>query len=200
MTKPKLPEENKPQDRLEEDVVKEMRFNVMADEVIRVCDNYMTHRYFDGIDFDEISMFTEVNRRMYVGRMGLTSKYLGYVQIDQLKRLSLNGVRVRIVYMWLPMFKYWQELANKLHEIFPPIPGDVERELFTPTSQNLHLTHGSPGRKPDEHYDEAYQRIRDGEDEMEVFKWYCEVEKIRSSNIYIKKSFKAAMRRRSKKA
>lgn len=199
MTKPILPEQKQPQEPLEEDVMKEVRFNASAEDLFRVCDNYMTHRYFDDINITDITKFMEGNKRMYVGQMGLISKYLGYVQIDQLKRLSTKGVRVRIVCMWLPMFKYWQELAMNLQKVFALIPEDMERELFTPSSQNLNLTRGSPGRKPDELYDQAYQRIRDGEDEMGVFKWYCAAAKIKYIDYSIKRCFKEAMKRRSKK-
>lgn len=61
------------------------------------------------------------------------------------------------------------------------------------------LQRGKPGRTPDPSYDEAYQRILNGESVEDAFKWFCDEEKIAKPDKGIRDSFKAALKRRQNK-
>jgi hypothetical protein len=55
---------------------------------------------------------------------------------------------------------------------------------------------GKPGRKRDPYYDEAAQRIRDGQSYDKVFEWWCQVTETAKPDKGVRDSFKQAIKRR----
>lgn len=62
--------------------------------------------------------------------------------------------------------------------------------------QPMNLQSKPSGRKTDTDYDEAFKKLKQGEDELLVFKWVCEQRGWRNAGRDERASFKAAMRRR----
>ncbi len=194
-------------EKLEVDEIEvfEGRFKATKDEIAKVTDNFIKNHYFDGLDFLAFIIGWDDGRRVYYGKRkdettrGVTTITLGYIEVTQLKRLSDMGVRVRIVCIWPPLLKYWEELPKALESIFPTIEklariqGENGEELFD-------LTLGKPGRKSDPDYDTAYKRLQDGEEYDVVFKWYCEKSELDMPNEYDRNRFKVAMKYRENKS
>lgn len=55
------------------------------------------------------------------------------------------------------------------------------------------------GRRPDQEYDLAYEKLQNGETEKVVFKWYCDQRGITNPDRNDRKNFKGAMKYRDRK-
>jgi hypothetical protein len=183
----------------------EGRFQASVDDIIKVTDNFIRKRDYDGIHFLDFVICWEDKRRMYYGRRRDESTQiqftitLGYIEITKLRRLSEVGVRVRIVCVWPPLLKYWEEIPKILEDMFEVIKTEV-RIKEEHGEKRIDLTRGKPGRKPDPLYDQTFQRIQDGEDYLDVFKWWCQEGGIEKPTSYDRKRFKTAMKRRQNKS
>ena len=156
----------------------EERYQATRGEIAKICDNYILNRDFDGIILQNIQIGWEDHRRIYFGNIHEDNsqlpytRTLGYVEINELQRLSSVGVRVRIVCVWPPLLSYWEELSQYLKSRFPIITGQA-RIGIEGGQRTINLTQKKAGRKPDILYDQAYQRILEGDDNDVVFRWFC---------------------------
>jgi len=191
--------------KIEEIEVFEGRFQATKEQLSNICDNYVKNRYFDGIKFLEISIQWEENRRVYYGMreyddfQAVYTRTLGYVEVTQLLRFDSLGVRVRIVCLWPPLLKYWEELPEILGGFFPKVER-IARVQGEHGKELIDLTSKKPGRKGDSLYDDAFRRLQDGEDNLSVFQWFCTQGNIINPDKHLRDSFKAAMKRRQNKS
>ena len=188
----------------EEFEIFEGRFQTTREEIATVCDSFIQLRDYGGIAFQDFQIGWAGDQRIYYGirkdDSDLISKsiLLGYVDVSPLKRLSNGGVRIRVMCVWAPLLKYWEELPAILIDLFPVI--ESEARVNTWNSDNpMILASKKPGRQTDPNYDEAHRRIEKGEDVLSVFKWYCDQEDISEPDKFDRKRFKEAMKRREGK-
>ena len=192
------------QNLTEEIEVYEGRFQANKDQIAQICDNFIRNRYYDGISFRNIQSGWEENRHIYYGIRSDDdvqipyARTLGYVEVSKLHRLSTVGVRVRIVCVWPPLLRYWEELPQILTSLFSTIT-EHARITQEDGQRTIKLARRNAGRKPDKFYDRAYQLILDGEAYEDVYTWYCNQEGIQNPNKYDRKRFKEAIKRRDTK-
>jgi len=89
-------------------------------------------------------------------------------------------------------YDHYLDALQKHCESFPNF-GLVE------VDNTIDLQLRKPGRPSDPLYDEAFQRILEGESEKSAFAWFCDKAKIENPDKGVRDSFKAALKRRQKK-
>ena len=121
-----MEENRKPKFANEEIEIFEGRFQATKDEIANVVDNFIKNHDFGGIEFIDFVIGWQDFRRMYYGtRKEITAQIpttitLGYLEVTPLQRLSENVNRVRVVCVWPPLLKYWEELGQVIHKLFSP--------------------------------------------------------------------------------
>ena len=187
----------------EEFEIFEGRFQTTREEIATVCDNFIQSRDYDGIAFQDFQIGWAGDQRIYNGvrkddnDQHNKSILLGFVEVSSLKNFSVGGVRIRIVCVWPPLLRYWEELPGNLADIFLVI--ESESRIFSEESTlQMDLTQKKPGRPTDTLYDNAYERLLAGDDPNEVFQWYCDDAGIKNPDKNARDSYKAAMKRRHK--
>lgn len=186
-----------------EDEVCESRLEATKEAIESNCDRFIRTHNFEGIQFLDIIIGMEDTRRIYYGTLrdgdttNAITRTLGYVEITSLKRLSQVGARVRIVCVWPPMYKFWEELCTALRSLFLLITRDASISPYTDVSLAA-LTPKKDRVQIPTTYDLAYRRLVEGEAIEDVFDWWCNQQGIKPSK-YDTKRFREAMRRREKK-
>jgi len=84
---------------------------------------------------------------------------------------------------------HFDELTRQ-QQIEPSLPAEDDK------ASKIALQLRKPGRPPDPLYDEAYQRIQNGEAPGDVFTWFCGKAGIAKPEKAVRDAFKAAMKRR----
>lgn len=102
---------------------------------------------------------------------------------------------------WSELVEYMKQLRDALVEKFPEVGGEDHTQGKIKKGETR-IQKKDAGRPRDTLYDEAYNRLLEGEDVTSVFDWWCEKENVDTQNrkqfTLDRKRFKKAMKYREK--
>jgi hypothetical protein len=124
---------------------------------------------------------------------------IGYVEINHWYKDPDRKTEV-IIYGYKDSYELWANLIVALGENFLEVLIDRSSSVKTQAPLLRDFSIGKPGRKPDSLYDQAYQKVIDGESIGDVYKWWCHEANISRPDKGTRDAFKAAIKRRRNKS